>query len=94
MEQRQQPAHLAETGEFTVTELIRRFGLSRRTVHWWTERSDREGLAARHHAPKNSSEKTAYAIKEIIIAERRRKCMMTSRCVPDVKMPRDPRQLV
>lgn len=74
MEQRQQLAILAKTGEFTVTELSRRFGVSRRTAHKWIDRFEREGLdglADRHRAPKNSPQKTANVIEEIITAERR-----------------------
>jgi putative transposase len=74
MEQRQQLAILAKTGEFTITELSQRFGVSRRTAHKWIDRFEREGLdglADRHRAPKNSPQKTANAIEEIITAERR-----------------------
>jgi len=44
MEQRQRPALLAKTGEYTVTELSQRFGVSRRTAHEWIGRFEREGL--------------------------------------------------
>ena len=74
MEQRQHLAILARTGEFTVTELSRRFGVSRKTVHKWIERSERaglEGLADRHRAPKNSPQKTPDEVETIITAERR-----------------------
>jgi transposase len=44
MEQRQQLAILAKTGEFTVTELSGRFGVSRKTVHKWIERFEQDGI--------------------------------------------------
>lgn len=74
MEQRQQLAILAKTGEFTVTELSRRFGVSRRTAHKWIGRFESEGLeglADRSRAPKNSPRKTADEVEAIITAERR-----------------------
>ena len=73
MEQRQQLAILAKTGEFTVTELSRRFGVSRKTVHKWIDRFEREGLgglADRHRAPRNSPQKTADEVEAIITADR------------------------
>jgi len=74
MEQRQQLALLAKTGEYTVTELSQRFGVSRRTAHKWIGRFEREGLEGlddRHRAPKNSPQKTAGEVEEIITAQRR-----------------------
>jgi transposase InsO family protein len=75
MEKRHQLVLLAKTGEFTVTELCKKFKVSRKTAHKWMNRFDGEGPAGlndRSRAPKNLHHRTPDNIERIITAERRK----------------------
>ena len=54
MEQKQRFVSLAESGHFTVSELCREFGISRKTGHKWLTRyrlDGRSGLEEKSRAP-------------------------------------------
>ncbi len=75
MERRVQMLLDWETGAFSVSELSRRYGVSRDTVYLWTGR--REGGAAdwfadRSHAPRHCPHRTAEALLAPIVAVKRR----------------------
>ena len=75
MEKKHQFVLLAESGEFTITELCERFGISRKSGHKWLKRFRREGpsgLEDRSRAPKTNPGKTPDKIERVILAERRR----------------------
>ena len=44
MKERMQLISLYETGKYTVTELARTFGISRKTVHKWLGRFKEDGI--------------------------------------------------
>ncbi len=46
MDQRLELVTLARSGEFTVTELASRFGVSKKTAHKWISRFDAGGAKA------------------------------------------------
>lgn len=62
-------------GDFTVTELAERFGVSRKTVYKWIGRFEEEGktgLGERSRRPHTSPNQTSEDITESILALRRR----------------------
>jgi transposase InsO family protein len=74
MEQRHELVLLAKSGEFTVTELCKRFAISRKTAHKWIDRYEEfgpDGLADRSRAPKHSPQRTADEIEQLITSRRR-----------------------
>lgn len=75
MEKKHQFVVLAETGEFTISELCQRFGISRKSGHKWIKRfrcDGPSGLEDRSRTPKTNPGKTPDKIERIILAERRR----------------------
>lgn len=74
METRQRFVSLAESGHFTITELCKEFGISRKTGHKWINRykeHGRNGLADRKSVPHFNAAKTSTEIERIIIKEKR-----------------------
>lgn len=62
MDQKQRIVSLAESGRFTITELAREFGVSRKSIHKWIDRhraGGYPGLAERSRAPLSQPGKTA-----------------------------------
>ena len=75
MEKRLELVLLAESGEFTVTELCERFCVSRKTAYKWISRYHelgQSGLCDRSRAPKNRPHRTPDEIEKLIIFERRK----------------------
>lgn len=76
MEQRMRFVSLAQSGHFTVTELSRQFGVSRKTAHKWISRyaeSGAWGLDDRSKAPKTTPGRTSAEVERLIVAERRKR---------------------
>ena len=74
MEQKQRFVSLAGSGHFTVTELCREFGISRKTGHKWLGRHAQGGMKAledRSRAPLTVTCRTPAAIERLIVAEKR-----------------------
>jgi len=66
---------LAQTGRFTITDLCRDFGISRKTGHKYLEHHGHEGravLAERSRRPKSSPAATAQEVEALILKERRK----------------------
>lgn len=66
---------LAQSGEFTITELCERFKISRKTGYKWIERYQQEGrsgLTDRSSAPKQVHHRTPDEIEKVITAVRRK----------------------
>lgn len=64
-----------ETGNWSVSELCRRYGITRETFYvWWRrkESGDREWFMDHSHAPQQCPHKVADVIAERVIAARRR----------------------
>jgi transposase InsO family protein len=64
-----------ETGNWNVSELCRRYGVSRDTFYEWRKRKaigDREWFVDRSHAPLHCPHRVAEPITEMVIAARRR----------------------
>jgi transposase len=62
-------------GLYTMTELCRRFGVSRETGHTWVRRYAAEGvpgLADRSHAPHHCPHKVSAEVAEAVIDLRRK----------------------
>lgn len=75
MERRVQMLLDWETGAFSVTELGRRYGVSRDTVYLWTLRrlsGAEDWFVDRSHAPRGCPHRTAEALIEPILAMKRR----------------------
>lgn len=73
MTERERFAALAQTGRFTVGELCRDFGISRKTGHKYLKRyrsEGREGLADRSRRPKNSPNATVESVEALILKQR------------------------
>ena len=73
MDIREEIAILALDERLSVSEIARRFGVSRPTVRLWRDRYrelGRSGLIDRSHAPHSCPHKTSAEIEELIIAER------------------------
>lgn len=75
MEQRIRMLSDYETGNWSVSELCRRYGICRDTFYEWRERKvsgDQEWFRDRSHAPLHCPQTTDEAIAEKVIAARRR----------------------
>lgn len=75
MDQREQLVVLASTGEYTVTELAARFGISLKTAHKWIGRYKAGGLSNlcdRSRAPRHSPQRTDKAVERLILKLKRR----------------------
>jgi transposase len=60
---------------YTVTEVAEMFGVSRPTLRLWRERyreNGRAGLADHSHAPHSCPHRTAEAIEQLVIEDRKR----------------------
>lgn len=71
---REEMAILALDRRLTVSEIARRFNVTRPTVRKWRERyraGGRAGLEDRSHAPHSCPHKTSPEIEQMILAERR-----------------------
>jgi transposase InsO family protein len=74
MEQKQRFVSLAGSGHFTMTELCRDFGVSRKTGHKWVARhavGGMNGLAEHSRAPKTVTCRTSDEIERLICTEKR-----------------------
>lgn len=66
---------LARTGRFTITELCKDFGISRKTGHKYLHRYESEGRAGlneRSRRPKSCPFATVESVERLILAERRK----------------------
>ena len=74
MEQKQRFVSLAGSGHFTMTELCREFGVSRKTGHKWVARhaeGGMKGLEERCRAPKSVFCRTTDEVERLICTEKR-----------------------
>jgi transposase-like protein len=74
MEQKQRFVSLAGSGHFTLTELCRDFGVSRKTGHKWVARhaaDGMKGLEEHSRAPKSVTCRTSDEIERLICTEKR-----------------------
>ena len=74
MEQKHRFVALAESGHFTVSELCRELGISRKTGHKWLTRYRQQGTAGleeKSRAPNRVPGKIEQEIERIIVSERR-----------------------
>jgi transposase-like protein len=74
MEQKQRFASMAGSGHFTMTQLCRDFGISRKTGHKWVTRHAAGGIKAleeRSRAPISVSCRTSDEIERLICTEKR-----------------------
>jgi len=75
MEKRYQLVLLAKVGEISITELCKKFEVSRKTAHKWIKRFEangRSGLSDRSRSPKKSPHKTSDCVERLITLERRK----------------------
>ena len=66
---------LARTGRFTISELCKDFGISRKTGHKYLRRYESEGrtgLNERSRRPKSCPFATVESVEKLILAERRK----------------------
>jgi len=76
MEKRLELVSLAVSGEFSVSELAQRFGVSCKTAHKWIKRYKEGGaanLCDRSRAPKSSPQRTAAEVERLIVRIRRKR---------------------
>ena len=74
MEQRLELVTLTRSGEFTVTELSSRFGVSKKTAHKWIARYNAGGAKAlddQSRAPTQSPQKTPDDVERLIVKLKR-----------------------
>ena len=74
MDQRLELVTLARSGEFTVTELASRFGVSKKTAHKWISRFEAGGAKAlkdQSRAPRHSPRKTPDDVERLIVKLKR-----------------------
>ena len=74
MDEKERFAALAQTGRFTMTQLCRDFGISRKTGHKYLGRyraEGRVGLQERSRRPNNSPGATVAEVEALILKERR-----------------------
>ena len=91
---------LAKTGRYTVSELCKDFGISRKTGHKYIQRYEaegRSGLHERSRRPKNCPGSTDGAIEKLILAERRKRPTwgpkkIRDRLLKDHKIERPPQE--
>lgn len=75
MTEKERFAVLAQTGRFTVSELCKDFGISRKTGHKYLQRyhaDGRSGLKERSRRPKNCPHATVESVEKLILMERRK----------------------
>ena len=73
MEQKQQFVSLLSSDQFTMSELCKTFGISRKTGHKWRDRYAVHGMAGlvpQSRAPKSVTCRTDEAVERLIVAER------------------------
>jgi len=73
MTERARLVHLAEDGTYTLTELAKQFGISRKTAHKWVNRYHEGGLAFledRSRSPREIPHRTDEEIERLIVKER------------------------
>jgi len=74
MEQKQQFVSLLSSDQFTMSELCKTFGISRKTGHKWRDRYAVHGMAGlvpQSRVPKSVTCRTDEAVERLIVAERR-----------------------
>jgi transposase len=74
MEQKQRFVSLAGSGHFSMTELCRDFGVSRKTGHNWVARYAEGGMKAleeRSRAPQTTTCRTSDEVERLICTEKR-----------------------
>lgn len=82
-----------QDGLFSMTELCKRFGISRKTGYKWLKRyhdGGVEGLRDRSRAPKHSPHRTSKAIRELLIEARTAHPRWGPRKLLDYLSPRHP----
>ena len=75
MIEKQQFVILAQTGRFTIRDLCRDYGISRKTGHKYLRRYEAEGfegLKERSRRPKHCPNATVEAVGALILKERRK----------------------
>ena len=75
MTEKQQFVILAQTGRFTISDLYRDYGISRKTGHKYLRRYEAEGfegLKERSRRPKHCPSATADGVEKLILKERRK----------------------
>lgn len=75
MEEKLRFVSLHQSRRFSMAELCREFGISRKTGHKWAERYEAEGfkgLEDRSRAPKSCSHRTSEEIARLICSEKRK----------------------
>jgi len=73
MEQKQQFVSLFSSDQFTMSELCKTFGISRKTGHKWRDRyavHGMSGLVPQSRAPKSVTYRIDEAVERLIVAER------------------------
>lgn len=74
MTEKEQFVTLAQTGRYTIRELCKDYGISRKTGHKYLQRYEahgREGLSEQSRRPKSSPWTTEKRIENLIVKERR-----------------------
>src|SRR5690554_2749532 len=74
MTEKEQFVTLARTGRYTISELCKDYGISRKTGHKYLQRYEtlgRDGLAEQSRRPKSSPWTTDKLIVNLIVKERR-----------------------
>jgi transposase InsO family protein len=91
MKERTQLVTLYETGMFTVTELAKRYRVSRKTAHKWMGRYAEEGIAGiseRSRAPYRSPEATpAEVVVAVLQAKRAHPTWGPAKLLPGTEVP-------
>jgi len=76
MEEKHRFIALATSGRFTISELSKQFGISRKTAHKYLARYDAEGEAGLHERsrrPLHLAQTTDKQIVSLVLSERRRR---------------------
>src|SRR5262245_53932904 len=76
VDNRHEAVRLATRDGLPKAEIARTFGVARKTIHKWTKRFEREGIQGlrdRSRAPRSSPNRTSEEIRELIVAERKRR---------------------
>ena len=75
MDERLRFIYEAQLNLWTITELCKRYGISRKTGYKWLDRFDQQGLdgmAERSRAPKHCPHRTSDKVVKRVVAERKR----------------------
>ena len=75
MNEKERFVMLAQTGRFTIIDLCKDFGISRKTGHKYLHRYEHEGragLADRSRRPKSCPFATVESVEALILKERRK----------------------